>query len=155
LVLMSNVEFGFLGTYNDEIGISPFERFHVGGDGLSTGRFDGSQTVGLRGYDNNSLSSRQGGTIYNKFGLELRYPITLKPSASIYVLGFLEGGNAYDGFESYEPFNLKRSAGVGLRIFMPAFGLLGIDFGHGFDDIPNLPGEKSGWQTHFIIGQQF
>jgi len=155
LVLMSNVEFGLLGAYKNEVGISPFERFHVGGDGLSTGRFDGSQTVGLRGYDNNSLSSVQGGSIYNKFSLELRYPITLKPSASIYVLGFVEGGNAYDGFEKYDPFNIKRSAGLGLRIFMPAFGLLGIDFGHGFDDIPGQPGVKSGWQPHFIIGQQF
>lgn len=155
LVLMSNVEFGFLGAYNNEIGISPFERFHLGGDGLSQGRFDGSQTVGLRGYDNNTLSSVQGGAIYNKVALELRYPITLKPSASIYVLGFLEAGNAYDGFDNFEPFKLKRSAGAGLRIFMPAFGLLGIDFGHGFDDIPSLPGQKSGWQTHFIIGQQF
>lgn len=155
LVLMSNIEFGFLGAYDNKVGISPFERFHLGGDGLSTGRFDGSQTVGLRGYQNNSLSSIEGGTIYNKVALELRYPITLKPSASIYVLGFLEGGNAYDKFENYEPFKLKRSAGLGLRIFMPAFGLLGIDFGHGFDDVPGLPGQKSGWQTHFIIGQQF
>ena len=86
--------------------------------------------------------------------MELRYPITLKPSASIYVAGFLEAGNSYNGFENYNPFELKRSAGLGLRIFMPAFGLLGIDFAHGFDP---LPGEftKSGWQTHFIIGQQF
>ncbi len=155
LVLMSNIEFGFLGAYDNKVGISPFERFHLGGDGLSTGRFDGSQTVGLRGYENNSLSSIEGGTIYNKVALELRYPITLKPSASIYILAFVEGGNAYDKFENYEPFKLKRSAGVGLRIFMPAFGLLGIDFGHGFDDVPGLPGQKSGWKPHFIIGQQF
>jgi len=155
LVLMSNVEFGFLGAYNNELGISPFERFYVGGDGLASGQFDGRQTIGLRGYDNNSLSSLRGGTIYNKFALELRYPITLKPTASIYILGFLEAGNSYDGFEKFDPFSLKRSAGVGLRIFMPAFGLLGIDFGHGFDDIPGAPGVKSGWQPHFIIGQQF
>ncbi len=155
LVLMSNVEFGFLGAYNNDLGISPFERFYVGGDGLASGQFDGRQTVGLRGYDNNSLSSNSGGTIYNKFALELRYPITLKPTASIYILGFLEAGNSYDDFENFDPFSLKRSAGVGLRIFMPAFGLLGIDFGHGFDDIPGVPGVKSGWQPHFIIGQQF
>jgi outer membrane protein insertion porin family len=155
LVLMSSAEFGFLGAYNNSLGVSPFERFYVGGDGLATGQFDGRQTVGLRGYENNSLSSNSGGTVYNKFQFELRYPLTLKPSASIYALTFLEGGNSYDGFENFEPFNLKRSAGFGIRIFMPAFGLLGIDFGYGFDDIPGVPGVKSGWQTHFIIGQQF
>jgi len=155
LVLLSNAEFGFLGAYNSDLGISPFERFYVGGDGLSTGQFDGRQTVGLRGYENNSLSSNSGGTIYNKFSFELRYPLTLKPSASIYGLGFVEGGNSFEGFSNFNPFDLKRSAGVGVRIFMPAFGLLGIDFGHGFDDDLRIPGQKSGWQTHFIIGQQF
>ena len=155
LVLMSNSEFGFLGAYNNDLGISPFERFYVGGDGLSTGQFDGRQTIGLRGYDNNSLSSNSGGTVFNKFSFELRYPLTLKPSASIYALAFVEGGNSFDGFKNFKPFNLKRSAGVGIRIFMPAFGLLGIDFGHGFDDNLITPGEKSGWQPHFIIGQQF
>ena len=152
---MSNAEFGFLGAYNSDLGISPFERFYVGGDGLSTGQFDGRTTVGLRGYENNSLSSNSGGTIYDKFSFELRYPLTLKPSASIYALGFFEAGNSFDGFSDFKPFNLKRSAGMGIRIFMPAFGLLGIDFGHGFDDDLRLPGQKSGWQTHFIIGQQF
>jgi len=155
LVLVSNTEFGFLGTYNNDLGISPFERFYVGGDGLSTGQFDGRQTIGLRGYENNSLSSNAGGTVYNKFSFELRYPLTLKPSASIYALGFLEGANSFDGFKNFNPFDLKRSAGFGIRIFMPAFGLLGIDFGHGFDDDLRIPGQKSGWQTHFIIGQQF
>lgn len=155
LVLMSDIQFGFLGAYNQDIGVSPFERFYVGGDGLSVGQYDGRETIGLRGYDNNSLSSNLGGTIYDKFTLELRYPITLKPTASIYALGFLEGGNSFDSFGDFEPFKLKRSAGFGVRIFMPAFGLLGIDFGWGFDDVPGLPGEKSGFQTHFIIGQQF
>ena len=155
LVLVSNAEFGFLGAYNSDLGVSPFERFYVGGDGLSTGQFDGRQTVGLRGYENNSLSSNSGGTAFNKFSFELRYPLTLKPSASIYALGFLEGGNSFDGFRNFNPFDLKRSAGFGVRIFMPAFGLLGIDFGHGFDDDLRIPGQKSGWQTHFIIGQQF
>jgi len=155
LVLVSNAEFGFLGAYNNNLGVSPFERFYVGGDGLSTGQFDGRQTVGLRGYENNSLSSNTGGTAYNKISFEVRYPLTLKPSASIYALGFAEGGNSYDGFSNFKPFDLKRSAGFGIRIFMPAFGLLGIDFGHGFDDNLIVPGQKSGWQTHFIIGQQF
>lgn len=153
-VLMSNFEAGFLGSYNNEVGDSPFERYFVGGDGLATFQLDGRETIGLRGYENARISSVDGGTIYNKFQLEMRYPVTLKPSASIYLLGFLEGGNSYNGFDNYDPFKLKRSAGLGVRIFMPAFGLLGIDFAHGFDP---LPGEtvKSGWQTHFIIGQQF
>ena len=151
---MSNFEAGYLGAYNNEVGDSPFERYFVGGDGLATFQLDGRETVGLRGYENSRVSSIDGGTIYNKFQLELRYPVTLKPSASIYMLGFVEGGNSYEGFGEYDPFKLKRSAGLGVRIFMPAFGLLGIDFAHGFDP---LPGEtvKSGWQTHFIIGQQF
>ncbi len=154
LVLMSNAEFGFLGYYNSELGSSPFERYYVGGDGLATFQLDGRETIGLRGYENSQVSSIQGGTIYNKFQLELRYPITLKPSASIYLLGFLEAGNSYDGFEEFKAFQMKRSAGVGVRIFMPAFGLLGIDFAYGFDPLPGrfVP---SGWQTHFIIGQQF
>ncbi len=154
LVLMSNAELGFLGAYNDEIGAPPFERFYVGGDGLSQGRFDGRTTIALRGYPNSSLSTVTGGTIYNKVAFEFRYPITLKPSASIYALTFLEGGNSWDGFQDYNPFSLKRSAGGGIRVFMPAFGLLGIDFGYGFDNIPGT-NEISGWQTHFIIGQQF
>jgi len=153
-VLMSNFEAGFLGSYSNKVGDSPFERYFVGGDGLATFQLDGRETIGLRGYENSRISSIDGGTIYNKFQLELRYPVTLKPSASIYLLGFLEGGNSYDGFEKFDPFNLKRSAGLGIRIFMPAFGLLGIDFAHGFDPLPGST-VKSGWQTHFIIGQQF
>ena len=154
LVLMSNAEFGILGNYNSKLGDSPFERYFVGGDGMASFQLDGRETIALRGYENGRLSSIEGGTIYNKFQMEIRYPITLKPSASIYVLGFLEAGNSYDGFDNFNPFNLKRSAGVGLRIFMPAFGLLGIDFAHGFDPLPGQT-DKSGWQTHFIIGQQF
>jgi len=154
LVLKSGFDLGFLGAYNNSLGISPFERFYVGGDGLGTGQFDGRQTIGLRGYPNASLTSVQGGTVYNKFTMELRYPITLKPNASIFVLGFLEGGNSFQDIKTFDPFNLKRSAGMGLRIFMPAFGMLGIDFANGFDNIPGQPG-KSGWQTHFIINQQF
>jgi len=159
LVLMTNMEGGFLGHYNDKVGAVPFEHYFVGGDGLASYQLDGRETIGLRGYENNRLSSINGGTIYNRFQLELRYSITDKPSASIYTLGFLEAGNSYDDFNNYNPFQLKRSAGLGIRIFMPAFGLLGIDFAHGFDalpiydNVPNAP--KSGWQTHFIIGRQF
>ncbi len=158
LVLMSNFEIGYLGTYNNELGITPVERFFVGGDGIAQGQLDGREVVGLRGYENSSLSSSEGGSIYNKFQLELRYSITDKPSASIYTLGFIEAGNSYDNFTEYNPFELKRSAGLGIRIFMPAFGLLGIDFAHGFDALPgdtSLNPTKSGWQTHFIIGRQF
>jgi len=154
LILMTNAEFGFLGRYNKELGYSPFERYFVGGDGMASYQLDGRTTVALRGYENGQISSVLGGTIYNKFQMELRYPITLKPSASIYVLGFLEAGNAYDGFEELNPFNLKRSTGIGLRVFMPAFGLLGIDFAYGFDPLPGQI-QPSGWQTHFVIGQQF
>ncbi len=159
LVLMTNFEVGYLGTYNKKLGLTPVERYFVGGDGLAQGQLDGRETVGLRGYENNRISSIDGGSIYNKFQLELRYSITDKPSASIYTLGFLEAGNSYDNFSSFNPFDLKRSAGLGVRIFMPAFGLLGIDFGYGFDSLPGLDGginpQNSGWQTHFIIGRQF
>ncbi|MFY0712479.1 BamA/TamA family outer membrane protein [Seonamhaeicola sp. NFXS20] len=154
LVLRPLIEFGFLGAYNNDRGVIPFERYFVGGDGLGTYSLDGREAIQLRGYPNQSLSSTDGGTIYNKFSLELRYPITLKASAKIYALGFLEGGASYDSFRDYNPFDIKRSAGLGIRIFMPAFGLLGIDFGHGFDPIIGET-TKNGWETHFIIGQQF
>ena len=154
LVLMTNAEMGYLGYYNSKVGLSPFERYYVGGDGIAIFQLDGREVIGLRGYENNRLSSAEGGSIYNKFQLELRYSITDAPSASIYTLGFLEAGNSYDNFRTFNPFELKRSAGLGIRIFMPAFGLLGIDFAHGFDPLPGFS-EKSGWQTHFIIGRQF
>lgn len=154
LVLRTNTEFGFLGAYNQDRGIPPFERFFVGGDGLGAFSLDGREVIQLRGYPNQSLSNVDGNTIFNKFSLEVRYPITLGQLASIYGLAFAEGGNSFDGFREYNPFDLKRSAGAGLRIFMPAFGLLGIDFGYGFD--PVLGGtQPNGWETHFIIGQQF
>ncbi len=166
LVLRSRFEFGFLGAYNNNRGIPPFERFFLGGDGLAGFALDGREIVALRGYPNQSIipqsrtntseeSFNDGATIYNKYSLELRYPITLKPSASIYALTFLEGGATYDDFEDFSPFELTRSAGAGIRIFMPAFGLLGIDFGYGFDPIPGTNTGANGWETHFIIGQQF
>ena len=162
LVLRSLSEFGFLGAYNKDRGLVPFERFFVGGDGLANFALDGREVVGLRGYPNQSLTptdkngTQNGASIYNKFSLELRYPITLKSAASIYALSFLEAGAAYDKSLNYNPFVLQRSAGFGLRVFMPAFGLLGIDFGYGFDAIPIQGMTKAnGWQTHFIIGQQF
>ncbi|WP_093024855.1 outer membrane protein assembly factor BamA [Pustulibacterium marinum] len=157
LVLKSGGEFGFLGSYNSDRGVIPFERFFVGGDGMANYTLDGRENVQLRGYQNQSLSTSstdEGSVIYNKFSLELRYPITLKQQASIYGLTFLEGGAAFNNFRDFNPFQLKRSAGVGLRIFMPAFGLLGIDFGYGFDSVDGT-NQPSGWQTHFVIGQQF
>ncbi len=166
LVLRTNIEFGFLGSYNPDVGKVPFERFFLGGDGLGRNfTLDGREVIQLRGYENNSLTpidpitqQQEGGIVYNKYSLELRYPLTLKPTASIYALTFLEAGNSFNNFQEFNPFALKRSAGVGLRIFMPAFGLLGIDFGYGFDEDlrPSSVGNgPSGWQTHFIIGQQF
>lgn len=159
LTLRTLGEFGFMGAYNQDRGLVPFERFFLGGDGMANFAMDGRETIQLRGYPNNSLTptvnnSQVGATVFNKFSLELRYPITLKQAASIYALTFVEGGAAFENFKGYNPFALKRSAGVGLRVFMPAFGLLGIDFAHGFDSI-TPGGPKNGWETHFIIGQQF
>ncbi|MAX69550.1 MAG: outer membrane protein assembly factor BamA [Flavobacteriaceae bacterium] len=154
LVLRPSMEFGFLGAYNNARGVIPFERFFLGGDGLANYSLDGREVVQLRGYPNQSLSSTDGGSIYNKFSLELRYPITLGAQAKIYALSFLEAGASVDTFKDFDPFNLQRSAGFGLRIFMPAFGLLGIDFGHGFDNLPDGSSPRQ-WETHFIIGQQF
>ena len=159
LVLRTKGEFGILGDYNKDLGVGPFERFYVGGNGLSSGSMISRDVIPLRGYEDSSLNrqfGRDGGIVYNKFSLELRYPITLKPQASIYVLSFLEGGNTYNNIKINNPFSLKKSAGVGIRIFMSAFGLLGVDFGYGFDKVPNNQGipVKSGWQTHFIMSQR-
>jgi len=155
LVLKTQTDFGFIGAYNQDRGFIPFERFYLGGDGMANFAMDGRENIALRGYENQSLSSRDGSIIYNKFSLELRYPVTLKPSASIYALTFLESGNGYDRFRAFNPFESKRSAGAGVRIFMPAFGLLGIDFGYGFDNVDPNSSSPNGWETHFIIGQNF
>jgi outer membrane protein insertion porin family len=162
LVLRTLTEFGFLGAYDQARGVVPFERFYLGGDGMANYSMDGRETIQLRGYPNNSLTpvnaagEQIGATIYNKFSMELRYPITLKSSASIYALTFLEAGSSYPTFKDYNPFDLSRSAGFGLRVFMPAFGLLGIDLGYGFDALPgSVTNKANGWETHFIIGQQF
>jgi len=154
LVIRTHFEFGFLGTYNQSVGLPPFERFFVGGDGLSGYSIDGREIIALRGYPNGALSSDSGDALYNKYNLELRYPISLNPNSTIYGLLFTEAGNSWINYDNFNPFELKRSAGLGLRIFMPMFGLLGLDFAHGFDNLSNS-NIKSGWQTHFIIGQQF
>jgi len=162
LVLRTKTEFGLMGAYNQALGVPPFERFYVGGDGMQYGGYyDSRDIIPLRGYDAQDLNREaltgyvQGGVVYNKFSLELRYPITLKPQASIWVLGFAEGANTFSDIKQYNPFSLKRSAGVGMRVFMQMFGLLGVDFGYGFDPvyINGVP-VKPGWHTSFTINQQ-
>ena len=160
LVLMSRAQFGFLGYYNRNWGYSPFEGFQVGGDGMSGYMTYGSEIISLRGYEDYSLtpmritpystSTTYAGNIYDKFTVELRYPVILEPQSTIYVLGFLEGGNCWADIREFNPFQIKRSAGVGVRVFLPMIGLLGVDWGYGFDDTRN-----GGSQFHFVIGQQF
>jgi len=162
LVLAANTQFGYLGYYDKQLGYSPFGSFDLGGDGISGYNLYGRETIALRGYENGSLTPviRQNNTlkkvghVYERVYMELRYPVSLKPQATIYLLGFVEGGNAWRTFDNFDPFYLKRSAGIGLRAFLPMFGLLGIDWGYGFDEIPGNP-EANGGQFHFVIGQQF
>lgn len=153
LVLRTKIGYGFLGYYNKKVGFSPFERFYMGGSGLSGFQnFVAREIIALRGYPDNSLSAVTGDPIVSRYTMELRYPITLNPQATIYVLGFAEAGNSYENFRSFNPFQVKRSAGVGLRVFLPMFGLLGLDYGWGFDNI-NQPGAGNGkGQFHFTIG---
>ena len=158
LVLMTRMHFGYLAHYNDDIGPSPFEGFDLGGDGLSGYNLYGRETIAQRGYPNRSLTptmnGNKSGNVYTKYTLELRYPVSLNPSATIYLLTFLEAGNAWYSIEEFSPFRAKRAAGFGVRAFLPMFGLLGIDWGYGFDPYPGHPG-LSGSQFHFTIGQQF
>ena len=161
LVLMTRAQFGYLGYYNRKWGYSPFEGFLVGGDGMSGYYSYGTEVVSLRGYENYSLTPYEpsqynsngyayAGNVYDKFTVELRYPVILQPSSTIYALAFLEGGNCWSDIKKFNPFEIKRSAGVGVRIFLPMVGLLGVDWGYGFD---GPAGSKS--QFHFVIGQQF
>jgi len=158
LVLYTNAQFGMLGYFNKDLGFSPFEGFDLGGDGMSGYNMYGRETIGLRGYENGSITPIVNGTrmgnIYDKFSFELRYPISLKPQAAIYLLTFLEGGNCWADFDTVNPFNFYRSAGVGARMFLPMLGMLGIDWGYGFDNVPNRPGVNKG-QFHFVIGMPF
>ena len=155
LVLNTRVKYGFLGSYNKDIGLSPFERFYLGGDGLSGFALDGREIIGLRGYTNSALTpynskGEVGGTIFGKYTFELRYPLSLNPMATVYVLGFLEAGNAWEKFKEFNPFDVRRSAGIGVRIFLPMFGMLGLDWGYGFDEIPGRIGVNKA-QFHFSI----
>ena len=161
LVLMARAQFGYLGYYNRNWGYSPFEGFRVGGDGMSGYDTYGSEIISLRGYENysltpqamssyNSTGNYYAGNVYDKFTVELRYPVILQPQSTIYALLFLEGGNCWSDTRDFNPFQIKRSAGVGVRVFLPMIGLLGVDWGWGFDDPVN-----GGSQFHFVIGQQF
>ena len=162
LVLMARAQFGYLGYYNRNWGYSPFEGFRVGGDGMSGYDTYGSEIVSLRGYENYSLTplARSGynstgnyyaGNVYDKFTVELRYPVILQPQSTIFALLFLEGGNCWSDIRDFNPFQIRRSAGVGVRVFLPMIGLLGVDWGYGFDNFDN----NGGSQFHFVIGQQF
>lgn len=155
LVLRTKVGYGFLAHYSKQTGFSPFERFYMGGSGISGFQnFVAREIIGLRGYQDNSISSTYGDPIVARYTMELRYPVSLNPSATIFVLGFAEAGNSWANFKQFNPFQVKRSAGVGLRVFLPMFGLLGVDYGWGFDPIPgggNSNGNGKG-QFHFTIG---
>lgn len=173
LVLAPQIEYGFLGRFNQNQPITAFERFFVGGDGLTGFSLDGRELIRLRGYGNNALTPElrdpqnpnslleTGGTIYQKYTLELRYPISLNPNATFYMLSFLEGGNTFLRFENFNPFSNYRSVGVGARVFLPMFGLLGIDYGYGLDPVGTLNGniprarDAHLGQFHISIGQQF
>ena len=162
LVLRSSMEMGFLNGYNKKLGAPPFERFYMGGTGLYGGRYDGRELIPLRGYEDAStegggvadITPRGGATLYNRFSVELRYPISMSQTAKIYGLAFAEGGNSWNGFGAYNPFKLKRSVGLGVRVYMGAFGLIGFDFAYGIDKLPySTSNSPSGWQTHFLMNQ--
>lgn len=154
LVLMLKAEMGYLGAYN-KYKVSPFERFEVGGDGMSGYNIYGIDIISMRGYEDGALDPTSDYSRgYNKYTAELRYPVILKPSSTIYVLGFLEGGNAFESWKKFSPFKIKRSAGFGVRLYLPVVGMLGIDWGYGFDAPANST-SKSGSQFHFVLGQQF
>ena len=162
LVLKVGGKMGLIGQYNSKVGLSPFERFELGGDGLSNQNYGivGKDILALRGYEvsdlrNKNNISNSGAAIFNKFTIELRYPITLSPASSIYVTSFLEGGNMWNKLKDYNPFDLNRTAGFGVRVFLPMFGLLGFDYGFGFDK-PDLINQGAKWtkfgKFSFVIG---
>ena len=148
---MLRAGFGFLGSYNKDIGDAPFERFYLGGAALTGFQLDGREIVGLRGYDDFSLSPTTGNFVVTKYTSELRFPVSLNPSATIYTLAFLEAGNTYGQFNEFDPFRLYRSAGIGLRLFLPMFGPMGLDYGWRLDDVPYAPNMARS-QFHFTIG---
>lgn len=158
LVLNVRLKMGFMGCYNQTIGISPFGRFYLGGDGMTNWSYDGREIIGMRGYEDEVLSPNVNGrvvgaSIYHKFTAELRYPITLNPSATVYVLAFAEAGKGWIDKRQYNPFDLYKSMGVGVRVYLPMFGLLGFDWGYGFDPVPGLSATASGSHFHISINQ--
>ncbi len=159
LVFATRFRFGFLGMYNSSLGVTPFERFYLGGDGLSGyNNYDGREIIGMRGYANETVTPDYyknhniGGTIFTRYTFEVRYPISLNPSSTIYAQAFFEAGNSWLGVETFDPFNVKRAAGVGIRVFLPMFGMLGLDWAYGFDPIKGLP-SASGSHFHFSLNQ--
>ena len=159
LVLNTKAAFGYLGHYNQDIGPSPFEGYDLGGDGMTGYSLYGRETIAQRGYENGSLTPKlvtgeKSGNLYEKLTLELRYPISMNPQATLFALIFAEAGNAWYSFGDFNPYKIKRAVGVGLRAFLPMFGLLGIDYGYGFDEVPGNP-DANGGHFHFMIGQQF
>ena len=159
LVLTPRFRFGFLGHYNSQLGTTPFERFYLGGDGLGQqNNYDGRELISLRGYENESVTPEHyknpniGGTIFARYTLELRYPVSLNPSSTIYVLAFVEAGNSWIGSQGFDPFDVKRAAGFGVRVFLPMFGMLGLDWAYGFDPIPGIP-SAAGSHFHFSMNQ--
>ncbi len=149
VVLSTRFRFGFMGYYNKDIGLAPFGRYFLGGDGLSSWVLDGREVIPLRGYENNSIgaSDNGGGSVFDRFTIELRQPIIESGSATIWVLGFLEGGNCWKDLSEFQPFKMYNSAGLGVRLYLPMLGLIGVDWGYGFD------GTTGGSQFHFSIGQ--
>ena len=162
-VVKAQAQFGFLGSYNSAVGQSAFERFKLGGDGMQGFDFlQGSELIAMRGYANNSvipvgsnpnIAQQSGSPIFTKYVMELRYPVIASQQATAFLVAFAEGGNTWDKFSDFNPFNVRRSAGFGAKIFLPIFGLLGIDWGYGFDKIPGSPDANKG-QFHFSIAQQ-
>ncbi|UPT68157.1 MAG: BamA/TamA family outer membrane protein [Sphingobacteriales bacterium JAD_PAG50586_3] len=155
LVFKASAAVGYLGYYNKKLGLAPVNRFYMGGVQLAATSFVGQEYINMRGYENGSLSPTGGSALYNRFVLELRHPILLKPEAgvSIYGLAFAEAGNVWSGVKDYNPSVLKRSVGAGVRVVVPMFGLIGVDAGYGFDtkSIPGYSGNP--WQFHFVIGR--
>jgi outer membrane protein insertion porin family len=138
--------------YNKAVGLSPFERFYLGGSGLTGYALDGREIIADRGYDDQALTaSRTGSPIIAKYTWELRYPVSLNPSATVYGLAFAEAGNTWNTIKAFNPFDVYRSAGVGVRVFLPMFGLLGLDWGYRFDNVPSAPFMQKS-QVHFTIG---
>ena len=158
LVLNVRLKMGFMGCYNQTIGIAPFGRFYLGGDGMTNWSYDGREIIGMRGYEDEALSPNVNGqvvgaSIFHKFTAELRYPISLNPSATVYVLAFAEAGKGWIDKRQYNPFDLYKSLGVGVRVYLPMFGLLGFDWGYGFDPVPGLSANASGSHFHISINQ--